>query len=212
MAIRQLSQLDQLISGLNQALNVIGGNSTAKRPYPASATDTSLSDSDKRIASGYMRVNHVGEVCAQALYQSQALTARSNETRYKMRIAAQEEIDHLAWCELRLKELNSRTSYLNPAWYCGAFAIGTIAGIAGDKWNLGFLEETEHQVVKHLESHLANLPVADIRSRQIVKQMREDENKHAEMAHHAGAAPLPKLVKHLMQTTSSIMTKTAYYI
>ena len=159
-----------------------------------------------------MRINHVGEICAQALYQSQALTSRSPEIRKKMKQASEEEIDHLAWCEQRLGELGGRKSYLNPIWYAGSFAIGTAAGLAGDKWNLGFVAETEKQVVEHLDGHLGKLPKSDVRSREVVSQMKEDEAKHAEEAVDAGAAELPPPVRSLMKIASGIMTRTAYWI
>ena len=154
-----------------------------------------------------MRVNHVGEVCAQALYQGQALTSRSEDVRLKMQEAATEEIDHLNWCYQRIEQLNSHTSYLNPLWYAGSFTLGVVAGLAGDKWSLGFLAETEKQVVKHLESHLERLPDQDLVSRAIVSQMAIDEAKHADMAEENGAEELPEAVKELMRATASIMTK-----
>ena len=159
-----------------------------------------------------MRVNHVGEICAQALYQSQALTAKDPSLRAKMQSAADEEVDHLAWCEQRLEELGSRKSILNPVWYAGSFAIGAAAGIAGDKWNLGFVAETERQVVEHLESHLTVLPEQDRRSREVVEQMKQDEAEHARMAVGAGAAALPAPVKSLMKLASRVMTRTAYWL
>ena len=159
-----------------------------------------------------MRVNHVGEICAQALYQSQALTASDPALRDKMRSAAADENDHLAWCEQRLQELGSRKSYLNPLWYAGSFVIGAAAGIAGDKWNLGFVAETERQVVSHLDSHLARLPDGDQRSREVVAQMRQDEAEHAEMAVAAGAAILPQVAKKTMGLTSSMMTRIAFWV
>ncbi len=171
-----------------------------------------MNPSEHRRSAGYMRVNHVGEVCAQALYQSQALIAQSESTRVLMKDAATEEIDHLAWCERRLKELNAHKSLLNPLWYAGSFVIGATAGIIGNQWNLGFVRETEKQVVQHLEHHLAVLPQADIRSREVVAQMQADEAKHADMAQQAGAAALPYPVRELMRQTSRIMTRIAYWI
>lgn len=187
----------------------------AKRPFPESTEtleDTELNEQEKRASAGYMRVNHVGEICAQALYQSQALTASDPNLRAKMQSAAYEEIDHLAWCEQRLEELGSRKSVLNPIWYAGSFAIGAAAGIAGDKWNLGLVAETERQVVEHLESHLAVLPEQDHRSREVVEQMKQDESEHAKMAVDAGAAMLPAPVKSLMKLASRVMTRTAYWL
>jgi ubiquinone biosynthesis monooxygenase Coq7 len=158
-------------------------------------------------SASLMRVNHVGEVCAQALYQGQALTSRSIDVKDKMNEAAEEEIDHLNWCYQRIEQLDSHTSYLNPIWYLGSFALGIGAGLAGDKWSLGFLAETERQVVEHLESHLERLPAEDTISRAIVSQMAEDEAKHAEMAVENGAAELPEFIKQAMKKTAGLMTK-----
>ena len=159
-----------------------------------------------------MRVNHAGEVCAQALYQGQALTARRKETRDQMKQASDEENDHLAWCRQRLKELGGHTSLLNPLWYTGSFAIGAVSGLIGDKWSLGFLAETEHQVVNHLERHLQKLPPDDSKSRLILEQMKLDEAQHETSAHNAGAADLPEPVKKLMELASIVMTTTAYRV
>ncbi len=159
-----------------------------------------------------MRVNHAGEVSAQALYQGQAFTAKLPNVREKMQQAAIEENDHLIWCEERLKELNSHTSLFNPLWYAGSFTIGALAGSAGDKWSLGFVVETENQVVRHLEQHLNSLPTSDAKSKAILEKMKEDELHHATMALESGAAELPKPAKLLMKLTSKIMTKTAYRI
>jgi ubiquinone biosynthesis monooxygenase Coq7 len=159
-----------------------------------------------------MRVNHAGEISAQALYQAQALTARSAATRTSMKQAAEEENDHLAWCAQRLEELGGHISHLSSIWYLGSFAIGTLAGLAGDKWSLGFLAETEEQVVRHLEAHLENLPSEDHKSRKIVSQMRADESEHATMAVEIGAVALPKPIKKMMALFSKVMTKTAYWV
>jgi ubiquinone biosynthesis monooxygenase Coq7 len=159
-----------------------------------------------------MRVNHVGEVCAQALYQSQKLLARDSQIQEMLDHSGREEMDHLAWCETRLKELGSHTSYLNPFWYAGSFAIGLLAGVAGDKWSLGFVAETEKQVENHLESHLEKLPQEDNRSRAIVDQMRIDEIEHGQAALHAGGAQLPEPIQKAMQAISKLMTTTAYKI
>ena len=159
-----------------------------------------------------MRVNHAGEIAAQALYKAQALTARDDELKKTMKQSADEEIDHLDWCELRLKELGDHTSYLGPVWYLGSFGLGVVAGCFGDKWNLGFLAETEYQVVRHLDAHLEQLPMNDDRSRAILEQMREDELHHATTDETAGAKSLPKGVKRLMSYASKVMTKTAYRI
>jgi 3-demethoxyubiquinol 3-hydroxylase len=159
-----------------------------------------------------MRINHTGEVCAQALYQGQALTAHSRTVRYQMKTAAAEEVDHLAWCQQRLNELNSHTSYLNPLWYFGSFALGVTAGLIGDRWSLGFVAETEHQVVQHLESHLQQLPVDDKKSREIVEQMRQDEQQHATLARQVGASDLPAPVKVVMGMMSKCMTTITYWV
>lgn len=184
-----------------------------QRTYPAkNSIEKNLSEQEKKHAAGLMRVNHAGEVCAQALYQGQALTARSYFIKEKMQEAADEELDHLAWCNQRLYELNSHTSYLNLFWYCGALSIGLVAGMIGDRWSLGFLAETEEQVVQHLESHLGALPQQDEKSRTIVEQMHEDESKHRDMAFEAGAADLPGFIKIMMAMSSKVMTKVAYYL
>ncbi len=209
---RHYSPVDRAIIGANSILNTLFTPAKPTRPYPAKTADPELSEPERRAAAGYMRVNHVGEICAQALYQSQALTARNPKTKEKMEQAAAEEVDHLAWCEQRLEELGDRKSLLNPLWYGGSFVIGSLAGYAGDRWNLGFVAETERQVVNHLDSHLVALPEKDERSREVVAQMRDDEAEHAKMAVGAGAASLPTPVKKLMQGVSSIMTRTAYWI
>ncbi len=159
-----------------------------------------------------MRVNHTGEVCAQALYKGQAATARLPRIRRQMEISAQEEEDHLYWCQQRITELNSHTSFLNPLWYVLSFGIGAGAGVIGDRWSLGFVEETEHQVCAHLQGHLEKLPQKDERSRKILQQMQEDEARHAQTAHQAGAMALPFPVKKLMQSVAKVMTTTAYRI
>jgi ubiquinone biosynthesis monooxygenase Coq7 len=160
--------------------------------------------------AGLLRVDHAGEVCAQALYQGQALTARRADVRSRLEQAAREENDHLAWCGRRLEELGSHRSLLNPLWYAGSFAIGALAGLAGDRWSLGFLAETERQVVRHLDGHLADLPPDDMKSRAILEQMREDEGRHATTAVDAGAAELPGAVKGLMAGVSRVLTAVAY--
>jgi len=201
--------IDQLFSSLDHGLRSTFTKPMAKRPSPADELEQDPIGDDaqlKNTAAALMRVNHVGEVCAQALYQGQALTSRSAEVREKMQHAANEEIDHLNWCYQRLEELDSHTSYLNPFWYFGSFALGLGAGVAGDKWSLGFLAETERQVVEHLESHLERLPEEDTVSRAVVKQMALDEAEHAEMAVENGAAELPQPVKDLMRLTARFMT------
>lgn len=183
------------------------------RPNPAeNYPEANLSENEKKHISGLMRVNHAGEVAAQALYKAQALTATDAELKKTMQHSADEEVDHLNWCESRINELGDHTSYLEPVWYAGSFGIGVVAGCFGDKWNLGFLAETEYQVVRHLDSHLQQLPEKDERSRAILEQMREDELHHAVSAEKSGAANLPKGVKRLMTLTSKVMTKTAYKI
>ncbi len=210
---RNYSAADHILMSASNALETLFGSPRPARDYPGTSEDsTTLSEAEKRQSARYMRVNHVGEICAQALYQSQALTARDAAVRDSMQDAADEEIDHLAWCEQRIGELGGRKSILNPIWYTGSFAIGVIAGIAGDKWNLGFVAETENQVVKHLDSHLGKLPKSDLRSREVVQQMKEDEARHEQQARQAGAAELPAPAKGLMKCASAIMTRTAHWI
>lgn len=209
---RMLSPGDRVIAEFGATLQTLFAPATASRPYPAQGEEGELNDSERRQSAGYMRVNHVGEICAQALYQSQALTSREPEVAERMRSAAREETDHLAWCETRLNELDAGKSVLNPLWYAGSFALGAVAGVAGDKWNLGFVAETERQVVAHLESHLTTLPEQDLRSREIVEQMKQDETEHAEMATREGAADLPPPVRWFMRQASKVMTRTAYWI
>lgn len=209
-----MSPIDRLIIEFDTALRSVVGGANAGRPTPDSQATVkhSLDAAERKHAAGLMRVNHVGEVCAQALYQSQKLVARDPQIREMLEHSAQEEMDHLAWCETRLKELDSHTSYLNPFWYAGSFAIGLLAGLAGDKWSLGFVAETEKQVEAHLENHLEKLPLEDQRSRAIVDQMRIDEIEHGQAALHAGGATLPEPIQKIMQTVSKIMTTTAYKI
>ena len=210
---RLYSCLDHLFIGAARTLDTLCVKARSSREYPATAVeDNSMSARDRTQAGRYMRVNHVGEICAQALYQSQACTAQNEATRKQMQQAAVEETDHLAWCEQRLDELGSRKSVLNPLWYGASFTIGAVAGMAGDKWNLGFVAETEKQVVAHLDDHLGRLPDKDERSRQVISQMRSDEASHAEQAVNAGAAELPTAIKGLMTLASRIMTRTAYWI
>ena len=190
---------------------VFGRPRVTERPNPAEQTEeTELTQAEKELAGRLMRINHAGEVAAQGLYEGQALTARLPDVRDKMERAAMEENDHLAWCESRINELGSHKSLLNPLWYGGSLAIGAIAGLAGDKWSLGFVTETERQVVRHLDSHLAQLNEKDQKSRAILEQMKEDEGHHATTALHAGGAELPTPIKRLMTLTSKIMTRAAY--
>jgi len=194
-------------------LRTVFAEPAAQRPNPALAIeDASLSDDERRLSAGLMRINHVGEVCAQALYAGQALTGRSAKVREKMQEAAAEEVDHLAWCQDRLTSLGSHTSYLNPLWFAGSFTLGITAGLMGDRWSLGFVAETENQVVRHLESHLNKLPIQDAQSRAIVTQMRDDEAKHATVAQNAGATDLPTPVKFAMKSLSKVMTAIAYWV
>ena len=202
---------EKLIPQVDVVLRTLFAPATTTRSYPdAGLEEGELTAAEKQHALGLMRVNHVGEVCAQALYQGQALTARDKTNREALQHAAYEEVEHLAWTEKRVKELGGRTSLLNPIWYAGSLAVGLGAGLLGDKWNLGFLEETEHQVTAHLEEHLEDLPENDIKSRAVVTQMRLDEMKHAEMAHQFGAAPLPLPIKEMMKLTSKVMTSISY--
>ena len=212
--MRHYSPFDQFIMSADTALRTLFGEPvTTAREYPAdNIEDIDFSAQEKKHVSGLMRVNHSGEVSAQALYQGQALTSANEEIREKLREAAIEENDHLDWTKRRLEELGSHTSLLNPLWYGGSFAIGAFAGAIGDKWNLGFLAETEHQVVRHLDNHLNRLPPTDQRSRAILEQMKTDELKHATTAIEHGAAELPPPVKTLMAAMSKVMTTTAYYL
>ncbi|MDO9094303.1 MAG: 2-polyprenyl-3-methyl-6-methoxy-1,4-benzoquinone monooxygenase [Rubrivivax sp.] len=204
---------DRLLSSLDHALRTLSGAVHAARPLPpAVAEDDGLDDEARRLSGALMRVNHVGEVCAQALYQAQALTARTQELRQQMDRAAREETDHLAWTQQRLNELGDRPSFLNPLWYAGAFGIGLLAGRLGDSTSLGFVVETERQVEQHLAGHLDRLPLEDERSRAIVQRMKEDEARHADDAVAAGAATLPAPVRWLMRGAARVMTTTAHRI
>ncbi len=221
---RNQSPIDRLIGEFDKALRAIAGGANYTRPIPKTivkkrieqeqvlTSDLDLSLQERTHVAGLMRVNHVGEVCAQALYQSQKLLAKTPETRALLDQAAKEEMDHMAWCEERLKELDSRPSLLNPLWYAGAFGIGLVAGLAGDRWSLGFVAETEKQVEWHLDDHLEKLPEGDLRSRAIVEQMRIDEIEHGTSAMAAGGQELPRPIQSLMAGISKIMTTTAYKI
>ena len=212
---RHISLVDELISGADRALRTLAGDTKAKtRANPSNLIqeNAELTQQEKKHAAGLMRVNHSGEVCAQALYQGQALTAKLPEVRKEMEHAADEEIDHLAWCEDRLKELGSHTSLLNPVWYSLSFGIGAAAGLISDKVSLGFVAATEDQVCKHLESHLKHLPANDKKSRTIVEQMRIDEEKHAHTALEAGGYVFPKPVKSVMTLVSKVMTEASYRV
>jgi len=206
--------IDGFIIEFDRALRSIVGATPMRRPVPDTSTmsETELSAEEKKHAAGLMRVNHVGEVCAQALYQSQKLHAKSDDLKNKLEHAAIEEEDHLAWCERRLEELDSRPSLLNPVWYAGSFVLGSIAGLAGDKISLGFVAETEKQVEHHLDEHLKELPSNDHRSRAIVAQMRADEIAHGQMAIQEGGVELPSAVQKVMKTMAKVMTVTAYRV
>jgi 3-demethoxyubiquinol 3-hydroxylase len=214
MQDRRLTPLDRLLAGAENALRTLAATGhPGARPSPsAGLADADLDDSQRSHAAGLMRVNHAGEIAAQGLYQGHAAVSRDAATEEQMQRAAREEYDHLAWCEQRLGELGSRPSLLSPLWYAGAFAIGAASGILGDKWSLGFVAETENQVCAHLTGHLGRLPEQDAKSRAIVEQMREEEERHGENALGAGAAELPPPVKRLMKLTAGIMTRTAYWI
>ena len=210
---RQLSPLDGLISQFDRTLRTLWGIHPAQRPNPAgNITETVTAPEDRRHVAGLMRVNHSGEVAAQALYHGQAMTARSAATHESMVAASQDETDHLAWCAERIAELGGHRSVLNPLWYAGSFAIGAIAGLAGDRASLGFVAETERQVVNHLDSHVRQLPDGDARTRAIIEKMSADEARHGHDATAAGGMSLPRSIRALMSLTSKIMTKTAYWI
>jgi 3-demethoxyubiquinol 3-hydroxylase len=206
-------RIDDLIIGFDKGLRTLFAPARSTRPVPGETLpDADLDDAQRSLAAALMRVNHSGEICAQALYQGQALTARDSGARAALEAAAQEETEHLAWTEKRIAELGGRKSLLNPLWYAGSFAIGAAAGALGDKWNLGFLAETERQVERHLESHLARLPETDRKSRAIVEQMCADEARHARTARQHGGAELPAPVKAAMQASSKVMTGTSFLL
>lgn len=211
---RDYTPLDQLLMRLHQALSGVAPPPVENtRPNPATGVAApELDDAARRHAAGLMRVNHAGEVAAQALYQGHALVARSPEVREHMLEAAAEERSHLAWCEERLRELGEAPSRLDPLWYAGSFAMGALAGLAGDRWSLGFVEETERQVSEHLSGHLDQLPDEDARSRAIIEAMRADEERHGAEAVAAGAQPLPGPVRELMRAVARLMTRSAYWV
>jgi ubiquinone biosynthesis monooxygenase Coq7 len=205
--------LDSLIIAFDRALHTLTNAVSAARPAPDSGlAEAELTPGDKRHAAGLMRVNHTGEVCAQALYSAQAFVARDPAVRARYAEAARDEEDHLAWTHERLDELGARTSLLNPLWYAGSFAIGIAAGIGGDRWNLGFVVETERQVEEHLTAHLDQLPANDAKSRAIVAQMRDDEARHGMMAYQAGGMPLPLPVRGVMRAAADVMRVLAYRV
>lgn len=213
--MRHLSMLDNLLCEVDMMLRTVfvpsQRSSTRESPAAKQTTQPLLSKEEKRHVAGLMRVNHAGEVCAQALYQGQAFTAQLTHIKAQMVNAAAEEVDHLAWCEQRLCELESRPSILNPLWYAGSLMLGALAGLAGDRWSLGFVAETERQVAAHLEKHLAQLPSQDTKTKAILTQMQKDESHHAMIAQEAGAAEFPFLIKQLMYVASKIMTNSSYY-
>lgn len=204
---------DRLIASFDRALRTLCAQSISVRPLPGEdLPEAELNDAEKRHAAALMRVNHAGEICAQALYQGQALTARNEETRELLERAAAEEVEHLSWTAQRVEQLAGRLSLLNPLFYAGAFAIGAVSGLSGDKWNLGFLAETERQVEGHLDGHLERLPERDDKSRAIVAQMKEDEARHAQTAADHGGADLPDPVRRAMRLASRAMTGSSYWI
>jgi ubiquinone biosynthesis monooxygenase Coq7 len=205
--------IDTLIVGFDRALRTLSGSVSAARASPdANLVEPTLSAVERREAAGLMRVNHTGEVCAQALYAAQALVARDPAIKERFAAAARDEEDHLAWTQQRLAALGDRTSLLNPLWYAGAFAIGVAAGVAGDRTNLGFVVETERQVEEHLTVHIDRLPAGDTKSRAIVEQMRDDEVRHGAMALEAGATPVPSPIRYLMRRAADVMRAVAYRI
>lgn len=205
--------MDRFIAAFDKALRTVYAPARALRAPPVTeAPDAQLSAQDRVRAGRLMRVNHTGEVCAQALYQGQGLTARNDAIKQSLERASREEEDHLAWCETRLAELGSRKSLLNPAWYAGSFALGALSGLLGDRWNLAFLAETERQVEGHLKSHLDRLPQQDTQSRAIVEQMRQDEAQHALSAKNLGAAEMPAPVRSAMRIASKLMTTTTHWL
>ena len=212
--MRHISTLDRVIIEVEHGLRTCFVKPpTGARPYPAEqAQDKEIDEQETRHISGLMRVNNAGEVAAQGLYRGQAATARTEQVKRNMLHAAEEENEHLNWCQTRLEELGARRSLMDPFWYLGSYAIGFGAGLIGDKWSLGFVEQTEIQVTDHLQKHLDQLPEQDQRSERILRQMKDDEMRHAENARSAGAADLPKPIQTLMSLTSKIMTRSAYHI
>ena len=203
--------IDELILGFDRALRTLSGVAASGRANPAAGMpEPELTADERRHAAGLMRINHTGEVCAQALYQAQALTARDGAIRLRLAHAAREEEEHLAWTQQRLAELNDRPSLVNPLWYAGSFAIGLAAGMTGDRTNLGFVVETERQVEEHLSGHMDRLPPGDVKSRAIVAAMRDDEMRHGAAARDSGADDLPWLARALMRGAARLMTLTAY--
>ena len=214
MTTRDYTPIDRLILNADNALRTLFGRTqVTERPNPAAhLDDVPLGDLERRHVARLMRINHTGEVCAQALYQGQALTARLPATRKRLERSAAEENDHLAWCESRLQDLGDRKSLLNPLFYAGSFAIGAAAGLAGDRWSLGFVVETERQVEDHLDEHLSQVPERDERTRAILERMKADEIHHAQVAKAAGGADLPAPIRAVMRLTSGLMTRAVYWV
>ena len=213
-AMHPLNTIDQLIGQVDTALRTLfpPNQRASARANPGEYEEEApMSPDERRHVAGLMRVNHAGEVCAQALYQGQALTAKLTAVKAQMMQAAAEEVDHLAWCEQRLRELDSQPSHLNALWYSGSFMLGALAGLAGDRWSLGFVAETERQVTAHLQQHLRHLPALDSRTRAVLTQMQDDEARHAEEAQSAGAAVLPVLIQKAMKSVSTLLTRSSYY-
>lgn len=209
---RAFSLLDRLIEPADQGLRTLFRATHSSRPYPAEQIPETVAETERSEVAALMRINHAGEVAAQALYQGQALVAADAGTREALLEAGREEADHLAWCSRRVQELGSRTSFLDPLWYAGSFAIGVLAGVAGDRTSLGFVAETERQVVEHLQGHLGRLPHDDMRTRAIINQMSSDEQRHGENAMQAGGAELPSVARSLMKATAIVMTTTARWL
>ena len=211
--MREHNTLDRWIDAADQTLRAVVGTSQATRNMPTceTADDGALPEDEKNYAARLMRINHAGEIAAQGLYHGQACTARNRQTAERMRRNAHQETDHLAWCRQRLGQLGGRVSLLTPLWYAGSFAIGAAAGLAGDRHSLGFVKETEDQVVRHLESHLAKVPTHDKTTLAVIEQIKRDEAEHADSAAQAGASELPQAIRSLMNITSKVMTTTAYY-
>ena len=213
MLQRRYSMLDKIITQVDHAVNTIVGSQQSQRPDPAShVEDQSMSDADKKHSAALMRVNHTGEVCAQALYRGQLVFVKTKKTQDMLEEACSEETDHLNWTDKRISALDGHRSYLNSFWYFNSFLMGMLASAFGDKWSLGFIEETENQVAKHLDSHLGKLPRQDLKSRAVIRQMREDELHHGQAASEAGGVGLPAPVKLLMGFHSKVMTTLAYYL
>jgi ubiquinone biosynthesis monooxygenase Coq7 len=213
MKNRDYTSLDQFCMRMDQALRALSAHQVSTRPSPAKQEkESKLTAEERKLSANLMRVNHAGEVSAQALYHGQSLVSRDPGVQAHLKLAAEEEGDHLAWCNQRLLELGSHTSYLNPFWYTGSFLIGLSAGLIGDKWSLGFVAETERQVILHLQNHLQALPANDLKSAKILEQMQKDEAQHQDDALQAGAAELPGIIQTLMKWASKVMVKTAFWI